>query len=136
MDHSIIWVHGDNLSPTQPIWTQFPQVPAVWVWDDDLLQAWGISFKRLVFIYECLLELPVEIRRGQVIQELTDFIHQHHATQVITSPSPSPRFRQICQGLPVPIQIISSSAFVEIPDNTDLKRFSRYWKAAKPNLLS
>ncbi|MDS3860027.1 hypothetical protein RIF25_04315 [Thermosynechococcaceae cyanobacterium BACA0444] len=134
MDQSVIWIHGDNLSPTQPIWSQYPDRPAVWVWDDDLLQAWGISFKRLVFIYECLLELPVEIRRGHVIQELTQFIAHHQATQVITSPSPSPRFTQICQSLPVPVKIIPSPGFVEIPANTDLKRFSRYWKVAKPYL--
>lgn len=135
MDQSIIWVHGDTLSPAHPIWFANPDLPAVWVWDDELLQAWGISFKRLVFIYECLLELPVEIRRGPVIQELTEFIQQHQATQVITPPSPSPRFQHICQGLSVPVKIIHSPEFVDLPVNTDLKRFSHYWKAAKPHLM-
>jgi len=132
---AIIWIHGDCLSPRNPIWAEYPRVPAVWVWDEELLQAWGISFKRLVFIYECLVELPLEIRRGNVIAELNCFIQAHQAHEVITNPSPSPRFQAICQGLSVPVRLIVLPEFVKLPENPDLKRFSRYWNVAKPQLL-
>ncbi len=132
---SIIWVHGDNLNPESQVWQQFPEAPAVWVWDEDLLQAWQISFKRIVFLYECLLELPVEICRGNVVQELSVFATKHQAQQIVTSPSPSPRFRAICQQLPVPVEIIPEPEFVTIPDSVDLKRFSRYWRVAKENIM-
>ncbi len=132
---SVIWVHGDNLNPESQVWQEFPEAPALWVWDDDLLQAWRISFKRVVFIYECLLELPVEIRRGNVVQELSQFVNQHQASQIITSPSPSPRFRDICQQLPTPVDIIPELEFVSLPNSVDLKRFSRYWRVAKENIM-
>jgi hypothetical protein len=65
----IVWIHGDCLSPYGPALTAYPGAPAIWVWDDALLEEWRISLKRIVFIYECLLDLPVVIRRGDVATE-------------------------------------------------------------------
>ena len=70
MKKPIIWVHGDCLSPKNPALQTYPDAPAIWVWDDALLEEWQINLKRIVFIYECLLELPVTIRRGDVAQEV------------------------------------------------------------------
>jgi hypothetical protein len=126
----LVWVHGDSLSPTNPALLAYPDAPAVWVWDEELLRQWRISRKRIVFIYECLLELPVEIRRGHVVQELTQAMHAHGAKRLVTTHSPSPRFKQIVQELSrqFTLEILPIPPLVPPQPHLDLKRFSRYWK--------
>jgi hypothetical protein len=126
----LVWVHGDSLSPTNPALLAYPDAPAVWVWDEELLRQWRISRKRIVFIYECLLELPVEIRRGHVVQELTQAMHAHGAERLVTTHSPSPRFKQIVQELSrqFTLEMLPIPPLVPPQPHLDLKRFSRYWK--------
>ncbi|HRF95569.1 MAG TPA: hypothetical protein PLZ51_10255, partial [Aggregatilineales bacterium] len=78
--NTIVWVHGDNLSPYNPALLEGKNAPALFVWDEKLLTEWHISLKRIVFIYECLLELPVIIRKGDVAQELVQFSQENYAT--------------------------------------------------------
>ncbi|MFB2770520.1 hypothetical protein ACE1AT_14700 [Pelatocladus sp. BLCC-F211] len=133
MSKPVIWVHGDCLSPHNPALQEYPDAPAIWVWDDALLEEWQISLKRIAFIYECLLELPVIIRRGDVAQEVLAFANSHNATQVVTVDSPSPRFESICQQIErfVDLEIFELEPFFDYDGYIDLKRFSRYWKVAE-----
>lgn len=130
---AVVWVHGDSLSPTNPALLAYPGAPAVWVWDEELLAQWQISRKRIVFIYECLLELPVAIRRGDVVLEISQFMREHAAAKIITTDSPSPRFRAICQALSesFTLEILGMPAFIPPQKHLDLQRFSRYWKVAE-----
>ncbi len=133
MPNLVIWVHGDSLSPTHPGLITYPQAPAVWVWDEELLEQWQISRKRILFIYECLLELPVEIRRGKVVPEISAYMHHHRATTLVTTPSPSPRFKQFCQELSQQfrLEILPVPPLIPPQKYLDLKRFFRYWKVAQ-----
>ncbi len=133
MSKPVIWVHGDCLSPHNPALQEYPDAPAIWVWDDALLEEWQISLKRIAFIYECLLELPVIIRRGDVAEEVLAFAKEHNATQVVTVDSPSPRFETICQQIErfVDLEIFELEPFFDYDGYIDLKRFSRYWKVAE-----
>ncbi len=137
---TVIWVHADNLNPHSQPFKLAAGAPALFVFDDALLQAWGITLKRIVFMYECLLELPVTIRRGDVLEELTRFVAEHDALRVLTSYSPSPRHAAICaalrQRLPrVRLEVLSEAPFVRA-QQVDLKRFSRYWQAVKGEALT
>lgn len=134
---TICWIHGDNLSPKNPALQHAPDAPAIWVWDEALLARYGVSLKRIVFMYECLLELPVEIYRGDVAQQVSGFAERHGATAVATAFSPAPRFEMICQQLRdagLKVEIFDEEPFVEIPGHVDLKRFSRYWRKAVKHL--
>lgn len=135
MEKPIVWVHGDCLSPKNPALETYPNAPAIWVWDDKLLEEWQISLKRIVFIYECLLELPVTIRRGDVVAEVVAFAKENGADGVATADSPSPRFEAICDGieaaLAVEVEVWSPEPFVNYDGYIDLKRFSRYWSKAQ-----
>ncbi len=132
----LVWVHGDSLSPTNPALLAYPDAPAVWVWDEELLRQWRISRKRIVFIYECLLELPVEIRRGHVVQELTQAMHAHGAKRLVTTHSPSPRFKQIVQELSrqFTLEMLPIPPLVPPQKHLDLKRFSRYWQGIEKHI--
>ncbi len=137
MSKPIIWVHGDCLSPNNPALQAYPGAPAIWVWDEVLIEQWQLSLKRITFIYECLLELPVVIRRGDVAKEVLSFAKQHNATLVATAESPSPRFNAICDEVErsVELEIFEVKPFFEYDGYIDLKRFSRYWKVAKRHLF-
>jgi hypothetical protein len=134
---TIIWVHGDCLSPTNPLLKAHPGAAAIFVWDEALLTEWRISLKRVVFMYECLLELPVTIRHGEVAQEVAMFAREHGATRIVTIDSPSPRFRQLAKHISslMPtgsrLEVVKLPPFVEVKGELDLKRFSRYWNSVK-----
>ncbi|NJM73204.1 MAG: deoxyribodipyrimidine photo-lyase [Scytonema sp. RU_4_4] len=133
MSQPIVWVHGDCLSPQNPALQEYPEAPAIWVWDDALIEEWQLSLKRLTFIYECLLELPVVIRRGDVAKEVLAFTKEHNAKKVVTVDSPSPRFGAICDQIErsVELEAFEVEPFFDYEGYIDLKRFSRYWKVAE-----
>lgn len=132
-NNPIVWVHGDCLSPDSPALQKYPNAPAIWVWDDALLEEWEISLKRITFIYECLLELPVVIRRGNVGNEVVNFAKSHNADLVVTVASPSPRFDDICDEIEksIAVEVLAIEPFLDYDGYIDLKRFSRYWKVAQ-----
>jgi len=138
MNYPVVWVHGDCLSPYGPALKTYPDAPAIWVWDDVLIEEWQLSFKRITFIYECLLELPVVIRRGDVAAEVVAFVKEHNADLVVTVESPSPRFEDICNQIErsVPVEVLAVELLFEYDGYIDLKRFSRYWKVAERHLFS
>jgi hypothetical protein len=137
MSKPIIWVHGDCLSPYNPALQAYPNTPAIWVWDDALIEEWQLSLKRLTFIYECLLELPVEIRRGNVAEEILAFAQEHNADLVVTANSPSPRFHDICDRIEcsLALEVFEVKPFFDYDGYIDLKRFSRYWKVAQKYVM-
>ena len=133
-ENKIVWVHGDCLSPQGPALQKNPAAPAIWVWDEALLADYQISLKRILFMYECLLDLPVTIRRGSMVEQLTSFASQHHADTIATVSTPSPRFKAICRELAdrgFRVEAHHEEPFVQIPGQVDLKRFSRYWRQAQ-----
>jgi hypothetical protein len=138
MSKPIVWVHGDSLSPYNPALQEYPKAPAIWVWDEELIEESQLSLKRITFIYECLLELPLTIRRGKVAQEILKFAQENHADLIVTSTSPSPRFNHICDQIEktLPLETWETEPFFEYEGYIDLKRFSRYWKIAEKHLLT
>ncbi|MBD2415291.1 hypothetical protein FACHB389_23445 [Nostoc calcicola FACHB-389] len=133
MTKPIVWVNGDCLSPYNPALQEYPDAPAIWVWDETLIEEWQLSLKRLTFIYECLLELPVVIRRGDVVQEILAFAEENKADLVVTVDSPSPRFDDICNQIErsIKVEVLEVEPFFDYDGYIDLKRFSRYWKVAQ-----
>ena len=137
MNYPVVWVHVDCLSPYGPALKAYPDAPAIWVWDDALIEEWQLSLKRPTFIYECLLELPVVIRRGDVATEVLAFAKEHNAGLVATTESVSPRFDAICDEIErsVELEVFEVEPFFEYDGYIDLKRFSRYWKVAERHLF-
>jgi hypothetical protein len=134
----IIWVHGDCLSPQNPALRAYPGAPALFVWDDELLATYQLSLKRIVFITECLLELPVRIFRGDVAEAVLTFAADHEADAIVTTESPSPRFAVISRRLTnnLPLLVLPIEPFVTARTPLDLRRFSRYWQVVAADALS
>lgn len=131
--NAVVWVHGDCLRPGNPALAAAPGSPAIFVFDDELLDTYGVTLKRIVFIYECLLELPVTIRRGDVAGQVLSFAQEHGAERVLTTPSPAPRFTEIGRTIDatLPLMVIPEVPFLAYDGHLDLRRFSQYWKVAQ-----
>ncbi len=138
-DKAVIWVHDEMLSLS---WLGYVRraaerteiVGAVFVFDDTWVADERLSLKRLVFMAECLEQMPgVEVRRGDVVQEVSAFAEAHGTTRIVSLASTSPRLRR--QGEQLGVDWVCEPPFVELPARIDLKRFSRYWGKAKSRVF-
>ncbi len=128
---AVVWVHGDRLSPTNEALAAYPKGPAVFVWDDELLEEWTVSAKRQTFIHGCVQELPAHVLRGDVAAEVIRFAQAHGADTVATTPSPSPRFRAIVTVLEaagLTVQLWAEPVFGESLKPLDLRVHGDYWR--------
>ncbi|MEY3736053.1 MAG: hypothetical protein RLZZ624_1112 [Cyanobacteriota bacterium] len=145
MQRPILWIHGEALGPANPALVAHPDTPAVFVFDRALLAgrsastgdpaspAEPVSLKRIGFLYECLLELPVSLRQGDVAEEVLDFARAHDADGIVTCASNDPRVAVISERLrqQLPVQVLAVEPFVVLEEPVDLRRFSRYWRRAE-----
>ena len=145
MHNPILWIHGEALGPANPALQACPGRPAVFVFDAELLAgrspttgdpataAQPVSLKRIGFLYECLLELPVSLRKGDVASEVLAFARAHSADGIVTSAGTDPRVAAICARLEqaLPVRVLEPEPFVELDGRIDLGRFSRYWRRAE-----
>ena len=134
---SIVWIHADCLRRECAAFQQYPTAPALFVWDDVVLRGYGLSLKRMVFLYECLLDLDVEIHRGDVASEVRAFAQTHGATTIITMETPAPRFATIVSDLRTThrVDVHADEPFAEVSDGVDIKRFSRFWGSIRTQVV-
>ena len=130
----IVWVHEEALGPANPALEDHPNVPALFVFDELWIREQRISRKRLGFLYECCLELPVTIRKGNVVSEVINFARRHGADGIVSSGAVDPRLQTIAAEIDreLPLWILDGEPFVDLPKPPRLGRFSRYWRDAEP----
>lgn len=128
---TITWVHDEMLSPN---WVR-EGTPALFVFDEQWIAEERLSLKRIVFLYECAMALPsIEVHKGDVTAEVRVFAERHGATRIETARSVDPRIKR--QGEELGVEWLEPTPFVELPENIDLKRFSRYWREAEKQVIA
>ena len=147
----LVWVHGEALGPANPALRAYPGSPALFVFDTELIegrtattggQGTGVAPVplapgRLRFLRECLAELPVDVRQGDVAAELLAAAAAAGADGIVTSRGVDPRFAVIATRVAqtLPLRILDPDPFVDLPwegrGAPDLGRFSRYWRRAE-----
>ena len=134
MQRPILWIHEEALGPANPALRAWPDAPALFVFDTHWIEANRVSRKRLGFLYEAALALPVTLRKGDVASEVLAFARRHEADGVVTSSAVDPRLQRILQAIEaeLPIAELAPDPFVELPRPPRLGRFSRYWREAEP----
>ena len=132
----LLWIHAEGLGPANPVWQAWPEAPALFVFDQARIAADGTGLKRLGFVAESLLELPVVVRQGDPLQELLAFAQRCGCDGVVSQEPLDPHLRRICAALQqqMPLQLLPAPAFVDLPNTASLQRFNRYWKQAEPLL--
>jgi len=130
MTQSLIWLHGDALRRNHPVFEKAPtECDAVYIWDNAYLQQTLYSLKRLIFLYETLCELEVEIVKSDM-----DYYLQTHPAQTIYMPSsPDPLLKKIAQRLAQEknLVLVAEEAFVNIELSYQCRRFFHYWSKAE-----
>lgn len=130
MADPIIWLHEDALRHTHPVFARAPSnARCLHIWDDTYLKNAGYSFKRLVFLYETLGELPVEIIHGGTIEILRTMA----ATELYVPASLNPWVHTVISALSAEkkIVMVADEPFVTIQKPKDAKRFFQYWGQAE-----
>ena len=134
LQRPILWVHEEALGPNNPALRAWLDAPALFVFDTLWIQQQRISRKRLGFLYENALELPLTLRKGDVAAEVIAFAQRHDADGVVSSTAVDPRLQRIADAIEaeLPLQELDPEPFVELPRPPRLGRFSRYWREAEP----
>ena len=127
----IICLHERALRSDHPVFSLAPpKTPAFYVWDDQYFRELGYSFKRLVFIYESLLELPVQIIKSETLaffRELTpERVYFPAGYSLLFEEKFLPELTQTSK-----IEIVPEESFVEISQELEFRRFFHYWNKAK-----
>ena len=143
VEQTLVWVHEDCLRPEGPALGRYPNSPAVAVLDERALDRAGATLKQIVFVYECLLEMPrVAVIKGDTVETLVATARKMGCGRVATAESASPEVSRVCRELEergFATEEVGDAPFVELSveeeRKLDLKRFSRYWRRAKKKAL-
>ena len=129
----ILWVHEEALGPANPALQDYPSAPGLFVFDDAWIQEQAISRKRIGFLYESAVSLPLTLRRGDVASEVLRFAQRHGADAVVTSAVVDPRLQRIAAAIDreLPLWMLDPDPFVSLAKPPRLGRFSRYWREAE-----
>lgn len=134
----MIWLHEDALRSDHPVFEAAGQgAAAFFIWDPDYLQRMDYGFKRLVFIYETLCELPVRIYRGGTVSTLLQIAAQQEATTLYVPATPNTELLSMTSRLEqqVRIEMVEDETFVACGEEIQLRRFFRYWNKVKKQAL-
>ena len=135
----LLWVHTDSLNPDSPMLLAHPGSASVYIWDTEWITKSNIALKRLVFLAECLKEMPgtVELRAGDPATELLAAVKASGADYVLAQRTPDPRLNAAALAVSavVPVVWYDPPPFAEEARAFDLKRFSRYWKRAQHSAM-
>jgi hypothetical protein len=143
---NLIILHEDTLRLSHPIFRnetkslsdQSNWEQPVFIWDTDYFSEAGYSLKRLVFIYETLSALPVDIYHGKMDDVIIRLIQEKSLTNIFIPATPNPKLCAFIDftSSQVPTHVIDDEAFVSLDRTPDLGRFFRYWNKAKKAALS
>ena len=125
-----VWLHGDSLSKRDPALRNYPEARSVFVFDRPFLEKAGLSFKRIFFLYECAVEAAKEIRVGETVGEMMEWMREQGVERLAVTESPSPRWRETVERLrqKVEVEVVAAEGMVTVAEGYPVKRFTPFWK--------
>jgi deoxyribodipyrimidine photo-lyase len=134
----LVWLTLDSAADTSPAASRFPETPRLFVVDDDWLAAEQPSLKRLVFLFECLAEIPgIEVVAGDPREIVPARAAAQGCDAVAVAESSCPRQRAASDAIAAVIPVLTQAwpRFCDRSRVRDLGRFSRYWQKAGPSAM-
>jgi deoxyribodipyrimidine photo-lyase len=134
----LVWLTLDALAATSPAALVHPDQPRVFVFDPEWLATERPTLKRLLFISECLAEIPgLEIRRGDPARVLAERAAALECDGIAVADTPCPRVRRQVEALSttLPITVEPWPPFCRRDGVRDLGRFSRFWSQVSASAL-
>ncbi len=134
MNAPLIWLHEEALRISHPVFKAAPAgTRAIFAWDDAYFKSTGYTLKRLIFIYETLCELPIDIIYGNTLHVIREL-----APPALFIPATNnPLIMEIVTSLKavVPIDLIEDEAFAVIKKGAEFRRFFQYWNKAEKTVF-
>ena len=133
---NLVWVHEDAITLNHPaVFAAGPDAQPVFIWDTAEHDRRDYSFKRRVFIYECVHDLDIPIYAGDPYKILLDLAE---GGAIYTAGSPAPYVKAVLSDLrnEHDVVVIDAPRLAHIPANTDTGRFFRFWNRAKKSALT
>ncbi len=130
MAEKLFWIHDKHLTESyENLRSTGNDFKAVFIWDDPFFRKRAYSLKRLVFIYETVSQMSLDIVRGDTVEVLSSLSPDGIATFF----TPDTEIQGLISKLTRTheIEIIRPEPFVQIPEKHDFKRFFKYWDKAK-----
>lgn len=134
----LVWITLDSASGVSPAVTMFPESPRLFVVDPAWLAAERPSLKRLVFLWECLADIPeIEIHLGEPVAVLRSRAAELGCDCLAVAETPCPRIRHAVLMLreTLPVYACAWPAFCDRTRVNDLGRFSRYWQKIRRSAM-
>ncbi len=134
----LVWLTLDSLATTSPAAAAYPDAPRVFVLDPGWLALERPAVKRLVFICECLAEVPdVEMILGAPQTVIRDRAAALGCDGVALAETACPRTRRAADEIAatLPVATLRGPDFCDHAGVRDLGRFSRYWQQASASAL-
>ncbi len=131
----LLWLNEDALRDTHPVFEAVSaDTHAIFIWDEAYFKKMDYGFKKLVFIYETLCELPVEIIQGESIAVITAL----KPSEIIVPYTPNPHLKHVFNRLSdsYEVNIMKDAPFTEVKKLLEWKRFFAYWKKVEKQLLA
>ena len=138
MRRPLVWLTLDSVAATSPAAVAHPSAPRLFVIDTDWLAAERPSLNRLVFLFECLGDIPgIEVVAGDLRESVAARALAHGCDGVVLAETPCPRIRRavaaVATGLSV--AMLPWPRFCRRDGVRDLGRFSRYWQKVGPSAM-
>ena len=132
----IRWIHDEALREDHPVFRAGDgAVRSVFIWDEAYFKSMHYGFARLVFVYEALCELPVDIIKGDTVPVLRGLAGS--AGRIITADTPNGELLAQVGALReiLPVELVREEEFVRLDKTPDLRRFFRYWNKARKSAM-
>ena len=102
---------------------------AIHIWDDEYYRSQKYSLKRLVFIYETLLDLPLEIIHGKTL----DILSEENFDDIVIPYSGDQALKNLFSKIEKikTVHYLFETSFVNLDRTVEFKRFFKYWNQAK-----
>ena len=128
----LILLHEESLRMMHPVFNNAPEgTQVIYIWDDAYVQRTGYSLKRLIFIYETLCELEVDILRGDTCSILQEI----NPSLVYIPQTNNPLLVEMIDSIRgvLSVEMVEDSPFVILKKPMESKRFFQYWSKAEKN---
>ena len=130
----LFYIHDKALGSNCSVFSRTnSETKAVFIWDDYYFKQRGYSLKRLVFIYETLCSMPVDIIYGTTV----DVINMLTPKKIITSFTADLPIQKIFKNISkqFELEFVYQPSFSQIDDSFEFKRFFKYWNKARKSAL-
>jgi hypothetical protein len=129
----LVWLHDGSLSPTDPALLANPNASVIFVFDRPFLEHTRISFGRLQFMFESVIEClggrEHRVCLGVQSEEIIQFAKSRNCTEIHVTFNPSPE-------LDHSINTLEKAGFKVVIHHLKrltsysgrVKRFSAFWK--------